>query len=413
MPSPKKITGDLLKAIVEPPRYETGNGKAHGATEQLPWYIKPTSEPPVGITACDLLAKEFPPARFLVGDLLTQGLTILGGKPKHGKSWLALMLGWAVAAGLEVDGRPAWQGKVLYLALEDTQRRLQGRLNKLKERLGWIAPETLILHTLWPRADKGGLTFIREWLDDNKNESPRLVIIDTLAKFREEQKGSGNSYADDYKAIGHLKQLIDQYEVASLMLHHTRKLKSEDPFDEISGTLAITGAADSIWMLDTTKKGADANLYITGRDLPDATISMKFEANFGRWQLGSNQDGIDTSGRQMDTAKNNNKVEQCKTWLVEFLKIYAYPSSEIQAAAEKQGFSFAALRDAKAALGQKGTRQLWHHNFGYGGANDWWSGPAASGSPRDCKRRPTPSGKSENSGGSGDSYKPSSDPIPD
>ena len=316
--------------------------------------------------------------------LLSEGLTVMGGKPKHGKSWLALLLGWAVAAGQSVDGRASWQGEVLYLALEDTRRRLQSRLAKLRDALGWPVPETLTLQTQWPRASDGGLYHVAEWLEARKNYA-RLVIVDTLAKFRAPQKGSGNSYSDDYEAVGGLKEMLDHFGVSALMLHHTRKLRSEDPFDEISGTLAITGAADSIWMLDTQTKGGDARLYLTGRDLPDCTVPISFSPDSGRWLVAAGSEGIDTAGRDAAGSPASTKLAQCKAWLLDFLRDYAHPSAEIEAAGKAAGFAPSTVRDAKVALGKNGTGQVTHRNFGGGQDNDWWSGLGPSGL---WKRRP-------------------------
>ena len=346
-----------------------------------PWTIKPNGLLPEAesITAADLLALEFDPPKFVVDQLLSEGLTVLGGKPKHGKSWLALLIGWAVAAGCEVDGRASWQGEVLYLALEDTRRRLQGRIAKLRDALGWVVPETLTLRTSSPRAGDGGLYQVAEWLQARPKVA-RLVIVDTLGKFRTPPKGAGgSSYSEDYEAVGGLKEMLDHFGCAGLLIHHTRKLRSEDPFDELSGTLAITGAADSIWMLDTTQKGADAKLYLTGRDQADATVPLSFEKDSGRWRFGQTREGIDTAGREASPAVG--KLEQCKQWLKDFLKEYAYPSEEIKTAGIAAGFSPSTISDAKTAMGSKGTREVVHANFG----NGWWSGIGPS---QDWKRRP-------------------------
>jgi AAA domain len=364
------VSGALEKKLAAA-KEAKGAGAAKSPEAPPAWKVKPTcGQAPDGITAIELLNMEFAPPRFLLDNLLTEGLTVLGGKPKHGKSWLALLFGWAVATGESVDGRAAMQGEVLYLALEDTRRRLQGRLAKLRDALKWTVPETLTLQTQWPRASDGGLYHIAEWCDRNKGQA-RLVIVDTLAKFRTPQKGNASSYADDYAAVGGLKELLDYYGIAGLMLHHTRKLKSDDPFDEISGTLAITGAADSIWMLDTQKKGESARLYVTGRDIADATVPMTFTQDTGRWKIGASVDGIDTTGRESGDKGSVTKVQQCAEWLKDFLRTFAYPSKEIEAAAKAAGYAFSALRDAKASLGREGTGELTNHKFG---AAEWWSG---------------------------------------
>lgn len=367
---------ELAKSLLrgKAPKPSAAPASAPAAADLPVWKQKPASGPavPEGINANDLLDLAFDPPKFLIDNLLTEGLTVLAGKPKHGKSWLALQLGWAVAAGATLDGRESMQGEVLYLALEDTRRRLQGRIAKLRGALNWPVPETLWLQTAFPRATDGGLYHVAEWIDRHKN-SAKLVIVDTIQKFRAPPKGSGNSYAEDYEAIGGLKQMLDYYGVAGLMLHHTRKLKSDDPFDEISGTLAISGAADTLWMLDTQAKGEQARLYVTGRDIGDSTVPMQFQRDSGRWVIGTSAEGINTDGREVapGSAASATKVQQCANWLKEFLRTYAYPSKEIEAAAKVAGYSFSSLRDAKASLGRQGTGEVTNHKFGL---EEWWSG---------------------------------------
>src|SRR5690606_4426019 len=81
-------------------------------------------------TLAELYAADFPPPHFVVPDLLPAGLTILAGRPKLGKSWLALQMTAAVGAGQTVLDQPAEGGRVLYLALEDTPGRLKDRALK-------------------------------------------------------------------------------------------------------------------------------------------------------------------------------------------------------------------------------------------------------------------------------------------
>jgi RecA-family ATPase len=87
---------------------------------------------PETVTAADLMAAELPPVRWGVRGVLPEGVTLLAGKPKLGKSWLALGLCVAVAAGgVALGTRQVEQGEVLYLALEDNRRRLHKRLGKM------------------------------------------------------------------------------------------------------------------------------------------------------------------------------------------------------------------------------------------------------------------------------------------
>ena len=108
------------------------------------------------LSATELMAIEFPEPRWIVPGIVPEGTTILAGKPKMGKSWLALGTSVAVAAGgVALGTKKVERGAVLYLALEDNPRRLQSRLKKLLP--GGAAPEGLELATEWPRLGDGGL----------------------------------------------------------------------------------------------------------------------------------------------------------------------------------------------------------------------------------------------------------------
>ena len=66
-----------------------------------------------------LMSKPLQPLNFVVDTLISQGLHILAGSPKVGKSWLALWLAVTVAKGESVWGLPVKQGRVRTLAGHD------------------------------------------------------------------------------------------------------------------------------------------------------------------------------------------------------------------------------------------------------------------------------------------------------
>ena len=139
-------------------------------------------------------------------------------------------------------------GAVLYLALEDGRRRLQRRITRLLPTFSETWPPKLTIATEWPRADQGGVADIESSI--TSTESPRLVIVDTLAQFRKVSSGKAQIYQDDYGAISDLQKLASRYNIAVAVVHHDRKSEAEDVFDTVSGSLGLTGAADTILIMN-------------------------------------------------------------------------------------------------------------------------------------------------------------------
>jgi hypothetical protein len=168
---------------------------------------------------------------------------------------------------------------VLYLALEDTQSRLKKRLHAL---LGDDEPpKDLHFVTGWKHLHQGGLGD----LDARLSADPtiRLVVIDTVAKLRKSSKPGGNAYLEDYEAIGELKAIADKHKVAIVCVLHLRKMLSSDPFEMISGTTGLTGAADTNMVLMRPRNSPDGVLHITGRDVEEQALAVKFTN--GKWQV--------------------------------------------------------------------------------------------------------------------------------
>jgi hypothetical protein len=217
-----------------------------------------------------------------VPGLFPEGLTFLVGAPKLGKSFLALNVGLAVAhGGMAIGKIGVSSGDVLYLALEDTERRLQERLRSM---LGTDdAPERLHLATAWPSLADGAADHLGKWLDDHPDA--RLVIIDTFQKLRGPIAGNQNIYAADYHAAGELKQVADRHGVAVVLVHHTRKADADDPLDTVSGSAGLAGSSDGVCVLRREIGKADAVLYIRGRDVPEADHALTFDPETCSWTL--------------------------------------------------------------------------------------------------------------------------------
>lgn len=232
------------------------------------------------LSAKELLAKSFPKPKYAVDGLLPEGLTVLVGKPKLGKSWMTIGIAVAVASGGKALGTiPVDKGDVLLLALEDGAPRLQRRLDGVLN--GGAIPARLDVATDWRRIDEGGLDDIEGWLKDHPDA--RLVVVDTLKRIRPPER-PGRIYNDDYDAVSPLADLAKKYSVAIVVVHHTRKQDAEDPVDLVSGSTGLTGAADGVCILTRMRKQTTAELIATGRDFEETSLALEWDAETLQWR---------------------------------------------------------------------------------------------------------------------------------
>jgi AAA domain len=239
------------------------------------------NRPPKLYTAGALQWMKFPPLQFIVQGYLVEGLTILVGKPKRGKSWMALDWVLAIAhGGFAFGSIQCDAGDCLYMALEDSPRRLQRRIKQLLPHTEEWSPRLTLCNSM-NRLDKGGLDEIRNWA--NSCPLPCLVVIDTFARVRPPRNKNETPYDADYRAMAMLQGLATELGLAIVVIHHQRKLDSDDPLDTASGSTGLTGAADSILVLQ--RDGQGTTLYGRGRDLNDIEVAMSFDKVSGRWEI--------------------------------------------------------------------------------------------------------------------------------
>ena len=214
-----------------------------------------------------LMSLPLTPLNFVVDTLLSQGLHILAGSPKVGKSWLALWLSVMVAKGEPVWGMSVKQGTTLYLCLEDSTLRIQNRLFEITE----DAPANVHFTTQSDILRKGLEEQLRTFLDEHPDTV--LVIIDTLQMVRPVRDAT---YANDYRDLSTLKQIADAHGIAILLIHHLRKESADDVFNRISGTTAISGAVDSSFTLVEERRGSGrAKLSCIGRDIEYRELTLE------------------------------------------------------------------------------------------------------------------------------------------
>ena len=229
-------------------------------------------------TAEEAIHMNFPPLQELIEGMLASGLYILAGASKIGKSWLVLQIAHHISMGIPLWDRKTIKSNVLYLSLEDTPRRIQARLLRICD------GETGNI-TFATEAEVIGSGFEQQIIDYiKKDPKTRLIIVDTLIKVRN-VACYGSAYADDYACMTVFKHLAERFNVAILLVHHTRKQESQDIMQMISGTNGIMGCADGAMVLERPKRLLpEASLNMTGRDFEDAKILLRQNKETMCWE---------------------------------------------------------------------------------------------------------------------------------
>ena len=222
----------------------------------------------------------FVPRVPIVDGFLYGGTYLFVGAPKVGKSFFMAQLAYHVAMGIPLWDYPVRKGTVLYLALEDDYARLQRRLSGM---FGIECADNLYFATQAKTLNEGLDRQLEGFLKERKDA--RLIIIDTLQKVRE-VGGDRYSYSSDYEIVTKLKSFSDKYGICLLVVHHTRKLESEDSFDMISGTNGLLGAADGAFIMYKKKRtDNEAVMDIVGRDQPDQKLTIEFDRERCVWKF--------------------------------------------------------------------------------------------------------------------------------
>ncbi len=262
--------------LTQPPAQSTNGSFAHHKDNRLK--LPPM---PGVITAAALQKKQFRDPEFIVEGIIPQGTSLFTGKAKVGKSFAMADIALACACGGKAFGKvTVKQIGVLYLCLEDHERRVQNRIGGLCIGENW--PENLHICTSWPRIDQGGIPLLQKWLEEHRDV--KLVIADTLAKLKSRKPTNQTLYDVDYQSVEGLKGLADTGDVAIIIVHHLRKMAADDdPFDCISGSTGLTGAVDTALILkrDRTGKGL---LYVRGRDVEEQEFALDRDSS-GGWTL--------------------------------------------------------------------------------------------------------------------------------
>jgi hypothetical protein len=261
-------------------------------------------------------AQEFPPLQYAVPGIIPEGFGLLVSPPKAGKSWLVCGIGLACATGGSALGRiHVGKRPVLYLALEDGQRRLQSRCRHIMS--GGAAQLTFAqsalpaeVHFIIKAKPAEVIPIISEFLQRHSDDQP-LIILDTLGKARPPRPPGTDLYAWDYAIGTQFKDTIDATPGATLLVvHHTRKAESSDFVDSVSGSQGIAGSADFVLSLSRKRHSDEAVLSVTGRDIVEAEYALKTDGGLWRLDGESLSDAAHTAEtRHLSDTRSDRSVE--------------------------------------------------------------------------------------------------------
>lgn len=267
--------------------YDSGPDPEHGGRkgivlpekEQPKPKAKSATQFPPKTNAYDLIDMVLPPIHWVVEGMIPEGLTLLAGSIKVGKSFFALQLALRVAQGKPFLTYDTTQGRVAYLGLEDGNRRVQERL------VGFGAQKSPALKNIdfyyeWPSLQDGGVELLQKLIEETPDLS--LIVIDTLQKVSGELAGK-NRYAEEYALLGPIQSWAIQNKVGLVVLTHTRKQSSSDWVEKVSGSQAITGAADTIMTIDRPRKDSLATLSVTSRDFKELELAIVSDEGTSLW----------------------------------------------------------------------------------------------------------------------------------
>lgn len=221
---------------------------------------------------------------WVVPDYLPEGEALLIARPKIGKSWMGLQLCAAVGSGGMFLGQRVERAPVLYFALEDKARRMNDRARK--QQIPRDA-DVEFVHRWESLMGKGATDLQREV----ETGGYKLVIIDTLGRAF----GGCDLVKDGAKVSERLAALQDwalEKHVALLFIHHSRKASSGDAVDDVLGATGIAGNADAVWSIKRERGQRDATFTITGRDVEERELAIKFDAQLWCWQSMGSADAV-------------------------------------------------------------------------------------------------------------------------
>lgn len=240
----------------------------------------------LGITADEILSMSFPPKRFAVERMTAEGLNVVVGRPKSGKTIFLFQKAICVAAGYNFVGHKTRQGHVLYIALEDTLRRIEDRLRGMGME-AYMSEATNYLKfepaERWLKYRNRQLPILKSYINEMGGDLI-YVVVDTLQRWRslETEEATKNPYAADSTFMGNLWNLANDTSTPMDFVHHSRKGSTGDYINDSSGTQGIAGGCDSMTLFTRKDHCNYAKIASNGRDVDEAEKYVVWDKEL-RW----------------------------------------------------------------------------------------------------------------------------------
>jgi hypothetical protein len=264
--------GDKLVEVCLGAKEWQPSGEA-GPAEQPEQKEQEAARKPKQQGADDLMSMQFQPLKGVIDGYLHPGFTVLAGRQKLGKTWMALDFALAVATGGTAMGKIGCRpGNVLYIDMENGPRRMQGRIKTLYG--GATVPSLSRLRFGWeaPAINAGLIEYLDEWR--TSVEDPRLALIDVLQRVKPAGNKHQNAYESDYSIFAPLQSWATRYNIAVVGLHHLKKGGADDPLEAVSGSNGLSACADTTIVLNYVN--GTRTLYVRGRDIEEDEKAVLF-----------------------------------------------------------------------------------------------------------------------------------------
>ena len=242
---------------------------------------EPETDEEVDVNGKEFVALKLAPLQYVCRPWVVEGLCLIAGRPKIGKTTLLRQLTRAMASGNQFFGAPCHGASVLFLCLEESKRLMHAKLCAMGgEADDW---KHVTLRFEWP-CGGDGVYRLRQWLLSHPTPRQRVIIVDSVTRFRDPPDPRTPAFQQDYLALRMLADLCKEFPgLVILALHHTTKAMSDDPVACISGTYGLVAAADNYWVL--LRQGEKFRLHCGGRMWEGDTSDFELERVNGGWNL--------------------------------------------------------------------------------------------------------------------------------